>query len=605
MSVRDIYDNENDDINTSDEESIDTLGNIPLEWYNELEHQGYDHSGKPLPKPTKGRLDSIDQFLAMTDDPNYYKTVYDEYGNATVLNADDIRLVNAIISNKSDAQLEKDFPAVSYAYDDWMIPLNDYTPPKQRFIPSQKEHIRIKKLAAKLRKQFITLPQNVTKKARVKDIWGAGVHKKKYHLPLPPVKLPGNSASYHPAPEYKNENNTNYDRLMDIPQYSNLLNDVYSRCLQLYVAPRRLVKVPEHRDPLKELILPPLEELRPFPSNRNGVVKVKEVMRCIVVDPSGEYVASGGDDGSILITEALTGMEVKRINFPEAIRDIQWGKDDVLFIAVGEFVYGMKLDIRDIDSDYSIYELESVKVEVFENKTSFITPNEELKKEGIILAIHHPHLVKKLSLHHKGSYLACVFGTSSNSYCVIHHLPTKRSQNPAKNLKGFIQSCVFHPLKPMIAIATLSKIVIIDLQKGVTQKRLNVPSKSITDIVFHPCGDHLIACSFDKKCIWYDLQAGLDPFKVLRLHTAAVRAVDVHKILPLFATIGDDAEIQIMHGAASSDVTVDPILIPIVKLGGHEKKGQLGGTDIAFHPFLPWIYSTGADGTIQWYSDWF
>ncbi|EMS10833.1 ribosome biogenesis protein bop1, putative [Entamoeba histolytica HM-3:IMSS] len=536
MSVRDIYDNENDDVNTSDEESIDTLGNIPLEWYNELEHQGYDHSGKPLPKPTKGRLDSIDQFLAMTDDPNYYKTVYDEYGNATVLNADDIRLVNAIISNKSDAQLEKDFPAVSYAYDDWMIPLNDYTPPKQRFIPSQKEHIRIKKLAAKLRKQFTFL---------------------------------------------------------------------FHQCLQLYVAPRRLVKVPEHRDPLKELILPPLEELRPFPSNRNGVVKVKEVMRCIVVDPSGEYVASGGDDGSILITEALTGMEVKQINFPEAIRDIQWGKDDVLFIAVGEFVYGMKLDIRDVDSDYSIYELESVKVEVFENKTSFITPNEELKKEGIILAIHHPHLVKKLSLHHKGSYLACVFGTSSNSYCVIHHLPTKRSQNPAKNLKGFIQSCVFHPLKPMIAIATLSKIVIIDLQKGVTQKRLNVPSKSITDIVFHPCGDHLIACSFDKKCIWYDLQAGLDPFKVLRLHTAAVRAVDVHKILPLFATIGDDAEIQIMHGAASSDVTVDPILIPIVKLGGHEKKGQLGGTDIAFHPFLPWIYSTGADGTIQWYSDWF
>ena len=409
MSARDIYDNENDDVNTSDDESIDTLGNIPREWYDELEHEGYDHSGKPVPKPMKGNIDSIDQFLAMTDDPNYYRTVYDENGNATVLNAEDIRLVNAILSNKTDSALVEQFPAVHYSYDDWMIPLNDYTPPKQRFIPSIKEHNQIKRLAAKLRKQYIKMPEQIEKKARVKDIWGTGGKQKKYHLPLPKLKLPGNSFSYHPPPEYKTENNTDYDRLMDVPQYSQLLTDIYKRCLEIYVAPRRLVKVPERRDPLKETVLPPIEELRPFPSNRNGVLKVREVMRCITIDPLGEYVASGSDEGLVVITEALTGMEIHRISFGSAIRDIQWGKDDVLFVGVGEYLYGIQLDIRDVEADYSMYELATETTEIFENKTSYITPSEELREKGVILAIHHPHVVKNISVHHKGSYIACIF----------------------------------------------------------------------------------------------------------------------------------------------------------------------------------------------------
>ena len=62
---------------------------------------------------------------------------------------------------------------------------------------------------------------------------------------------------------------------------------------------------------------------------------MKEVMRCIAMDPQGEFVASGSDEGIIVITEALTGMEIQRIQFEHAIRDIQWGKDDILFLGKG------------------------------------------------------------------------------------------------------------------------------------------------------------------------------------------------------------------------------------------------------------------------------
>lgn len=45
---------------TSDEEEIrNTKGNIPLEWYDELPHFGYDIEGKKIPKPASSDRDEV------------------------------------------------------------------------------------------------------------------------------------------------------------------------------------------------------------------------------------------------------------------------------------------------------------------------------------------------------------------------------------------------------------------------------------------------------------------------------------------------------------------------------------------------------------------
>lgn len=45
---------------TSDEEEIrNTKGNIPLEWYDELSHFGYDIEGKKISKPTSSDKDEV------------------------------------------------------------------------------------------------------------------------------------------------------------------------------------------------------------------------------------------------------------------------------------------------------------------------------------------------------------------------------------------------------------------------------------------------------------------------------------------------------------------------------------------------------------------
>ncbi len=48
------------DTDTSDEEEIrNTVGNIPMEWYDELAHVGYDIEGKKIPKPLSAGGDEV------------------------------------------------------------------------------------------------------------------------------------------------------------------------------------------------------------------------------------------------------------------------------------------------------------------------------------------------------------------------------------------------------------------------------------------------------------------------------------------------------------------------------------------------------------------
>lgn len=56
------------DSDTSDEELHNTVGNIPMEWYNDYPHIGYDVNGNKIMRPAQG--DDLDKFLSTMDDKN-------------------------------------------------------------------------------------------------------------------------------------------------------------------------------------------------------------------------------------------------------------------------------------------------------------------------------------------------------------------------------------------------------------------------------------------------------------------------------------------------------------------------------------------------------
>lgn len=89
---------------TSDEDN--TVGNIPMEWYDEYDHIGYDLDGNKIAKPIGTSKDEMDKFLSSMDD-SQWKSVYDKYkGKDITLNKEELEMLKRIQAHQ--------FPETAY-----------------------------------------------------------------------------------------------------------------------------------------------------------------------------------------------------------------------------------------------------------------------------------------------------------------------------------------------------------------------------------------------------------------------------------------------------------------------------------------------------------
>ena len=64
-------------------------------------------------------------------------------------------------------------------------------------------------------------------------------------------------------------------------------------------------------------------------------------------------------------------------------------------------------------------------------------------------------------------------------------------------------------------------------------KTLQTGIRWVSCMDVHPLGDHLIVGGYDRKLCWFDLELSDRPYKVLRYHERAIRAVHFHPTHPL------------------------------------------------------------------------
>ena len=147
-------------------------------------------------------------------------------------------------------------------------------------------------------------------------------------------------------------------------------------------------------------------------------------------------------------------------------------------------------------------------------------------------------------------------------------------------------------------MAADNSIRVYDLAKQQLAKKLVSGAGRILSIDVHPGGDNVIAGTDDSRVLWFDLDLSTKPYKSIRKHGAAVRAVAFHRKYPLFASASDDGVVHVLHGMVFSDLMTNPLLVPLKALREHEVTGHEGVTDCVFHPTQPWIFSCGADGKI-------
>jgi ribosome biogenesis protein ERB1 len=653
--------NEDDPASDSSEDerpNTNTVGQVPLEWYNEEEHIGYDIDGNKIIK--KGRRDALQRFLARADSAGReLRTVYDEYNDEEiVLTKEELAMIQRIRQGKFPHTEANPFEPEN----DWftrnveVMPLSGAPEPKRRFIPSKWEEMKVVKLVRALRKGWIKKDQGDAGRPETYLLWdddgkagNGGVDKTAAgltYIPAPKAKLPGHAESYNPPKEYLPTEEekaafklldeedrpaflpVSFDALRRVPAYDSFIKERFERCLDLYLCPRTrrkriIIDNPENLVPQ----LPKPKDLQPFPSQLSvRYVGHQGAIMCLAPDSTGQWLLTGSRDGRVRLWEVSTGRCMKQWcvgnsrdkdngGGREAVTAVAWcprpSLSSLAAAAVGKRLLLLPTGTGSEEVQFHVDKALSDALKAYINEEGAKAvwrqwSDGEGEKENkdddaspppaAAVEILHKFQLKHVTWHGQGDYFATVAPTGNTAAVLVHQLSKAASQNPFRKNRGRVVRVLFHPIKPFFFVASQQHVRIYNLTKQALAKKLLGSNGLITSMAIHPTGDHLIVGSEDRRVAWYDLDLSNKPYKALRHHTAGVRGAAFHKQYPMFASSSDDGAVHVFHGMVYADLMSNPLIVPVKILKGHKVVDSEGVLDVAFHPKQPWVFTAGADG---------
>ena len=224
--------------------------------------------------------------------------------------------------------------------------------------------------------------------------------------------------------------------------------------------------------------LPKPRDLMPFPTVQSLMyVGHTSFVRSISVSPSGQWLASGSDDGTVRLWEVQTGRCMKTLHVRDGgvIRYVAWNPNPALsLIAVAReqevMVINTGVGDRLIQSktDDMLRTLAAVHAddedEAETNKTklpvTWTTASATEQVHGYRVTVTHPKPVAQLAWHGRGDYLAVTCKDGGNMAVFIHQLSKRRSQVPFRKTKGAVQCVLFHPVRPFFFVAVRNNFIL-------------------------------------------------------------------------------------------------------------------------------------------------
>ncbi|OVA04256.1 WD40 repeat [Macleaya cordata] len=628
-------DGEDDEINPAVEESDssedevaprNTIGNVPLKWYEDEDHIGYEITGKKIKK--QARKDKLDSFLATVDDSKNWRKIHDEYNDEDVeITKKEIRQIRKLLEGKTPHSEIDPYPPYLdwFKWDDAKHPLSNAPDPKSRYIPSIWEAKKVRQLVRGIRKGHIQFDKP-KEESRYYLLWGDdSSSREKGHglsyIPPPKPKLPGHEESYNPSVEYiptQEEINSyqlmyeedrpkfiprRFDALRKVPAYENAVKESFDRCLDLYLCPRtRKKRINIDPESLKPK-LPSRKDLKPYPLT--CYLEYKGHMGAVIsisIQVSGQWLASGSKDGTVRIWEVETGRCLRIWELGEAVQYVAWNpvpELPILAVAVGQDVLLLNTGLGNAEEQQKVKELlrseAPSELDNSDHSTSIVSWLQHDKHEGIKLK--HLKMVTSVEWHRKGDYFSIVMPA-----VLIHQLSKKITQKIPFKLHGLPVSSVFHPSRPILFVSTKKSVRVYDLLKEKLIRKLETGVREVSSIAIHPAGsDNVIVGSREGKLCWFDMDLSSQPYRILKCHPKDITNVAFHRSYPLFASCSDDGTAYVFHGMVYSDLNQNPLIVPLEILRGHARTDGRGVMDCTFHPRQPWLFTAGSDSVIKLY----
>ncbi|EED87521.1 predicted protein [Thalassiosira pseudonana CCMP1335] len=659
-----------DNLSSDDEDPTGTdnrIGRVPLHWYDDYSHIGYDAHGNQVIKSSSAfnNQDLLDQAIQVADEmegDGKFK-VYD------ALNARDVTLtprqIELIRRLQSGAFAHPEHDA-NPDYIDYFsgvdpeisgINSNRYEK-KSRFQPSKWEKLQVRRLLHRLKCGSINMDDKPFELWKGDEEDELALRKGPQHMPAPKLPPPGHAFSYNPPEEYLPTKEElaewsemdpedrpyghyipqKFHNLRSVGAYQHAVKERFERCLDLYLCPRamkrRLNIDPESLVPQ----LPRASDLRPFPTTKCIRYEVPGgdesggdgVVRCLSVSPEGQYLASGGEDGVVRLWEVQTGRLLRSWDLVDKpIASLEWNPNrshHTLLAAIGQCSVIISTGTAGPDDAEVTDALLSAAASCKnggnvapDSRASKAVKWISLKKKyntskatpisayggtsGPIALIRTNKDISSLRWHRKGDYFVTVSPKAGAASVLIHQLSKAASQQPFGKMKGEAQLACFHPQKPFLFVASKEHVRVYHLVKQVMVKRLMSGCRHISSLDVHVSGDHLVVGSLDRRLVWFDLDLASTPYKTLKYHERALRSVGFHPRYPLMASASDDGSIHVFHSMVYSDLMRNPLIVPVKVLRGHSVVNSLGALAMVFHPTQPWLFSAGADGKIHLFQD--
>jgi len=375
-----------DDLSSDDEDGDgegNRIGRVPLHWYDEYDHIGYNaHGNKIIKQSALGNGgDLLDQALQNQDDLEKGKymvhdALNDKDMQLTERQLEIIRRVQAGAFAHPEFDAHPDYIAYYSGVDKQISGINgDRYEPKARFQPSKYEKAQVRQLLKKLNAGAITMDFLTGKVRDMNDVKREkrdGENDKPYmiwkgdeedelffrkgpiHIAAPKLPPPSHAESYNPPDEYLPTEDDlkaweemevkdrphgllipkKFNNLRSVGAYEHAVRERFERCLDLYLCPR-LMKRRLNIDP-ESLVpsLPKASDLRPFPTSKcidfetpyNG--DEAPMIRCLTVSPDGQFLASGASDGYVRIWEVQTGRLLRSWNISKLVGATTGNDDD-------------------------------------------------------------------------------------------------------------------------------------------------------------------------------------------------------------------------------------------------------------------------------------